>query len=309
MAQNKLIVQARRKKPNANKNSIKINLKENSNNGGIAGYTVNTSIENQFVAFGYIDMCKATVDAKTNGNFGGIVGKLEGSVVYNSKAVVDSYQEQSLSLSYGSIVGVLKNAKDTTDYMFSVVKNSYAIVNTVVFDEQKAKVGAVVGINEDSGTSYKNILKSVYYNMSQNYQPVGESSSTIDVTTVKYKTLADLNKKETYIDWDFENVWIIEENVSPAEIGFGYSVPQSLNEYIPGDEITSLADLETVIDGIKNNPLNDVVYEITTDLGWDLGGEEWQTIAPNMYNTIKSTLICKDSTLTIKNFKLSNNNS
>ncbi len=285
------------------------NLKENSNNGGIAGYTLNTSKENNFVSFGYIDMCKATVDAKTNGNFGGLVGKLEGGVVYNSKAVVNSYQEQLNSLSFGSIVGILKNAKDTTDYMFSVVKNSYAIVNKVTFDKQIAKVGAVVGINEDTGTSYKNVLKSVYYNMSQNYKPVGESSSTIDVTTVNYKTLAELNKKETYLGWDFENVWTIEENVSPAEIGFGYAVSQTLNEYIPGAEITSIADLETVIDGIRNNPSNDVVYEITTDLVWDKGGEEWQTIAPNIYNPVKASIICKDATLTIKNFKLSNNNS
>ncbi len=285
------------------------NLKEASNNGGIAGYTVNTSADNKFVSFGYIDMCRVSVDAKTSGNFGGIVGRLEGGVVYNSKSVVNSYEEQANSLSFGSLVGLLKNAKESTDYMFSVVKNSYSLVNLITLNYNTAKVGAVVGINEDDGTSYKNILKSVYYNMAQTFNPVGESTTTIDVTSVKYKTVSELNKQATYENWDFDNVWTIEENVSPAEIGFGYAEAQTLNEYIPGAEITSIADLETVIEGIRNNPSSDVVYEITSDLVWDLGGAEWQTLAPNMYNPIKASFVCKDATLTIKNFKLSNNNS
>ncbi len=285
------------------------NLKELSNNGGIAGYTVNTSVDNQFVSFGYIDMCSVSVDAKTSGNFGGIVGKLEGGVVYNSKSVVNSYQEQENSLSFGSIVGHLKNAKESTKYMFSVVKNSYAMVVSLTLNYNNAKIGAVVGINEDEGTLYKNILKSVYYNILNTYNPVGESNTTIDVTTVKYKTIEQLNKQETYQEWDFENVWTIDEGNSPAEIGFGYAEAQTLNEYIPGAEITSLADLESVINSVRNNPSSEVVYEITNDLVLDLEGIEWQTIAPNIKNPLKASFICKDATLTIKNFKLSNNNS
>ena len=283
------------------------NSKADSNNGGIVGYSQNTSSSNNFQSFGYIDMCEVQVNANTSGNFGGIVGKLEGSVVYNSKSPISSFEQQPNSLTFGSIAGVMNSAVDTTEYMFSVIKNSYAVVGNANVNAIIA--GAVVGINEDAGTSFKNLIKNVYYNATFALQPVGQSNVSIDVSSVEFKSMTELTLKDTYKNWDFENVWVIDEGVSSAQLDYGYAEAQALNELLPGEEITNLEDLMAAFEILRNNPSNSNVYEITNSLVLDLQGAEWETIAPNVNVPLKSSIVCNNATLTIKNFKISNQNS
>ena len=287
------------------------NSNDNSNNGGVVGYSMNNSTNNVFTSFGYIDMCSVSVSAQTAGNFGGIVGKLVGSVVYNSKSVISNYKALDNSLTFGAIAGYLQDAQNTSQYMFSVIKNSYAMINSFDTNTSLVKAGAIVGINEDSGTSNRNILKSIYYHsINTTLQPVGESATTIDVTSVLFKSVPELYKQETYKDWNFETVWVIEEDVSSAEIRFGEAQADSLGEYIPGDEITSEGDLVTVLNGLALAPNNGVVYEITSDIVIDLNGAEWTTIAPNSNMPMTASLICDDGvSVIIRNFKISGNNS
>lgn len=287
------------------------NSKADSNNGGIVGLSLNNSTNNNFTSFGYIDMCSVSVSAQTSGNFGGIVGKLVGSVVYNCKSIISSYTARDNSEAFGSIAGYMQDAQNTSTYMFSVIKNSYSIINAFDTNGILVKAGAIVGINQDSGTTNRNILKSIYYHsINTTLQPVGESASTIDVTTVQFKSVTDLYKQETYQGWNFETIWVIEEDASSAEIRFGEAQADSLGEYIPGEQITSEGDLITVLNGIKLAPNNGTVYEITSDIVIDLNGAEWTTIAPNSNVPMTSSLICDDGvSVIIRNFKISGNNS
>ena len=76
-----------------------VNIQENSNNGGIVGKVTNSSFNNIFSGFGYIEMCSVSVTAETAGNFGGICGTMIGSVVYNCKSEINKFTELSNSLS------------------------------------------------------------------------------------------------------------------------------------------------------------------------------------------------------------------
>ena len=286
------------------------NIKQNSSNGGLVGYVVNNSTDGVFTSAGYIDMCNVTVSAETAGDFGGLAGNLIGSVIYNSKVEITSYTQQDGSTTFGGLAGVVENATGTNEYMFSVLKNSLALVNSVnLLDNSNLEKGAIVGQNVDeSNESYANIYKGLLYNT---------VNTTLGQSYGHERTMNQLYTQATYqddaneINWDFDNVWTIVEGSSVADIKpFNEAMPQALNEYIPGDEVNSAESLEAVLDGIRNNPSSGATYEITESIVLDLNGEEWNTLAPNAVAPMTASIICADGvTITIKNARISGTNS
>ncbi len=286
-------------------NFVITNIKQNSSNGGLVGYVINNSTNGVFTSSGYIDMCTVDVTANVAGDFGGMTGNLIGSVIYNSKATVTSYTDSADSLTFGGLAGVVTNAQNVDEYMFSVLKNSLALVKTVNSTNAQIKKGAIVGENiDDTSSGYSNRYIGLLYN----------SVVGLDSTYGTEKTMNELYSKSSYGDWDFDNVWAIVEGSSVASIqSYPDAMAQPLNEYIPGEAITSAGSLKTVLDGLRNNPNTNDVYEITEDVVFDvldLYGAEWETLAPNQSNPLTASIICAEGkTLTIRNAKISGENS
>ena len=287
-----------------------VNSKDNSNNGSVVGKMLNNFANNEFVSGAYIDMCTTSVTAECAGNFGGLVGSMTGSVIYNSKSTVTNYTTLDNSLYFGSMAGVIQDATGINDYMFNVIKNSYSIINSINATNASTKLGAIVGKNIDSvKNGYSNIIKSVYYHSVISLDTVADSETTINVTTVYHKAVQDFYSMSTFDGWDFENVWTTQDDLVLNQIQDGAQA-QPLNEYIPGAVISTQQDLQTILDAIIASPSSGKVYEIDTNLTLDLNGAEWTTIAPDINNPLTCSLICNDGvTLTFKNFKISGQNS
>ena len=280
------------------------NTKDNSNNGGLVGYVINNSANGTFASFGYVEMCDVEVSAQAAGNFGGISGSLIGSVIYNSKVEVLSYTELANSLTFGGLSGVVQNAANTSDYMFSVLKNSLVLVDNLTLLDSNLEKGVIYGTNLDEvQTGYSNIYKGLLYNTVNN---------TITQDVALNKTMNQLYAQATYTEqsWDFENVWTIVEGSSVADIRpFDEAMPQALNEYIPGDSIDNVDSFESVIEVIREYPNSGTVYEVTQSIVLDLNGATWNTIAPNPNIPMTSSILCDDNvTITIKNATISGTN-
>ena len=286
------------------------NTNATSNNGGIAGLMQNTSVSGNFTSFAYIDMCEVTVDAECSGAFGGFAGQMIGSVVYNSKATINSYLANNDSTYFGGVAGIMKDAQGTSKYMFSVIKNSYVVINSVV-GGTSTNQGFIVGQNSDTcQNGYANKIKSVYYHASGLSAVVASSATTIDLSTVKSVSVSDLSLQATFIGWDFGNIWTTEEDTITNSIMFESAVSQNLNEYIPGSTISTEQDFRDVLQTIASSPASGTVYEISTNLEVDFNGEEWTTIAPSINAPMTCSIICADgATLTLKNLKISGTNS
>lgn len=287
------------------------NNKDNSNNGGIAGTTQNTSTNNQFTSFGYIDMCTVSVSAETAGNFGGFTGYLAGSVIYNSVIKSLSYKTLDNSTYFGVFVGTMQDAINSDTYMFSVIKNSYAIVANLRLENTNTKAGAVAGKNIDTvKDGNTNKVVSVYYHCASALDIIAEKTTDINNLSATSKAESDLYLQETFEGWNFEDIWTTHEDSTLNTI-VSRAPAQSLDEYIPGSKIATDSDFWDVIAKIGTSKSSEIVYEIDpqyTEI--DLGGMEWTTIAPDINNPIKSSIRCAEgSTFTIKNFRISGANS
>ena len=294
-------------------NNFKLtNTKENSNNGGVVGYMINNSTDNNFVSFGYVELTTAQVTASTNGSFGGIAGYMAGSAVMNSKVIVSSYTTMDNSLFFGSIAGKLEDAVNTTKYTFSVIKNSLAIVEHIAKDNTSTVLGALIGKNIDRNIGgYSNIIKSCYYACTDDVtEVVGNSATTLDLTKVFKRDVLDLKQKVTFIGWNFDTIWTTQDDTVINEINVDTAQPEAINEYIPGEPINTKEDFLRIIEAIRQNPSSGVVYEIKSNIDLDLEGNEWQTIAPVMTRPMTCSLVCDEGvTITIRNGKISGNNS
>ena len=294
-------------------NNFKLtNTKENSNNGGVVGYMINNSTDNNFVAFGYVDLTTVQVTANTNGNFGGIAGYMAGSVVMNSKVIVSRYETLANSLYFGSIAGSLEDAINSDRYTFSVVKNTLAVVEHIVNDNSATVVGALIGKNVDRNLDgYSNIIKSCYYACTDDItEIVGTSLTTLDLTNVYKRDILDLKQKATFVGWNFDTIWTTQDDTVINEINYNSAEPEAINEYIPGEPINTAADLLRIIEAIRQNPSSGAVYEVKSNIVLDLDGKEWQTIAPVITRPMTCSIICDEGvTITIQNGKISGDNS
>lgn len=298
------------------------NTKLSSNNGGVVGKVVNTKLSTgEFSSFGYVELNSVEVSAKTSGNFGGIVGYMQGSILINNKAYIKNYESTQSSTYVGLIAGVM-NYADSSNYMFSVIKKCMAIAENITNNTLSAKIGAIVGKYIDNTSSdYSNIIKSCYYyTPTSGTSKVAESNkNTVDVSTVYAKGIADMKEKATFSDWDFSSIWTTKDDTEINEINFDEAQSESFNELLPGEKIETESGLWVIFENMKNNPSAGTVYNIkktdsnkgviTLDLK-EHGMEEWQTIAPSSSNPIRSSIVCDDDVeIVIKNGKITGGNS
>ncbi|MBQ3494152.1 MAG: hypothetical protein IJA69_01915, partial [Clostridia bacterium] len=281
------------------------NTLADSMNGGIVGFVSYQKSKDIFANYGSVEMCSATISSTAAGTVGGIAGKAEATFIYNCKATINSLTQGESSVAFGGVVGEIASVTSGENFYLSILKNCYALLNNVTFAEKTN--GGLVGNNADDGETYNNIFRNNYFSSTTDIAGVG--ATTKEVAVADKKSYAELQQKATYANWDFENAWTISEGLSTAEINFkgDYS---AINEYIPGSEINSLDALKTIIESIRKNPEISKNYEITGNIEYDLGGAEWETIAPNQDQPLASSILCEEGvTVTIKNFKISGDNS
>ena len=152
---------------------------EGNYTGGLVGWVDSSTI---------IEDSYATSSVKGTGKYytGGLVGRANSSTITNSYAT-------------GSVTG-----KDYTGGLVGAAHNSTKITNSYA-------TGSVTGSDDTGGlvgyavSSPTNITNSYW-----NTETTGQSTSAGG----EGKTTDEMKKKDTYIDWDFDEVWKIDEGKS-----------------------------------------------------------------------------------------------
>ena len=201
----------------------------------LAAYIVSTSISNCHVGisftqkgdesseiaglvatiykFGEISNCSAKVVNLKGGNVGGLVSSCLFSAYIIDPGAVNirrCYTEGNISGYWaGGIVYSPNRATMDDCYSWANVSGKISAGGISAFGVNLCKncyyYGKVENGNPISGGESSGEYSSVYYCSEQGNDPN---------PGVVGKTYAELLKKGTYEDWDFENVWFIEEDVS-----------------------------------------------------------------------------------------------
>jgi len=174
----------------------KMKVNGESNIGGLVGvnesevinsYSVTNVVGNESTG-GLIGVNKGKVinsysgaDVAGDESTGGLVGVNESEVI-NSYSVA-SVEGNKLT---GGLIGINKGK----------VINSYSIAKV----EGNESTGGLIGVNEDG------IIENSYYDLITSLQN--------DIGKGEGKTTEQMMKKETFIEWDFDFIWGIQENKS-----------------------------------------------------------------------------------------------
>ena len=174
--------------------------------GGIAGAAENSSFSE----------CEFTGVLSNKNPFddtdvlGGIAGSVYDGEILNCRAIVgiDPDENEGLSSKFaGGIIG--------TGLYGITAENCYAAVTS-----EKPAAPVIAGKEEGLGNSMNFIARSNYYNAGMNVNPDAVSSANITGLSD-----ADMKKAASYIGWDFENVWDIDEGKSAPELRCFLSEP------------------------------------------------------------------------------------
>jgi hypothetical protein len=166
---------------NTRKNILKNNFSDvkvigRDNIGGLIGYS-SSRIENSYALGNVIG----------RNYIGGLIGYIE------KNSVVNSYSENNVTgtSNLGGFVGYNN---------YGIIKNCYS-VGEVKSNFVTSSKGGFLGINlEEIG-----IIEKSYYNLEK---------SEISDKYAEGKSTIEMKKKETFIGWDFENIWDIDEGKS-----------------------------------------------------------------------------------------------
>ena len=114
---------------------------------------------------------------------------------------------------------------------------------------------------------------------------------------------------DTYSNYNFDTVWTLSEN-EYAKLNFLGNYETIILKGIGQEYNSDTLTLEEFLSAAAQNPENEVTYYVTSNKVLNLNGAEWKTIASNVSNPLKASIIVEDgASLTIKNFTLSGNNS
>jgi hypothetical protein len=151
--------------------------------GGLAGHSKEASIIENSYAIGNVS------GGEESWAIGGLAGWND-----NKCVIKNSYAMGNVEGSYavGGLVG--KNGRtDEGDLGPGTIENSYAAGKVTGVGDYIGNIGGLVGDNESS-----TVTKSYYYK---------EKSGQNDTGKGEGKTTAQMKDINTYIDWDFENIW------------------------------------------------------------------------------------------------------
>jgi len=207
------------------------NIKGNTGVGGIAG-RVNYNVEISNVFF------NGTVDSTAN-SANGVVGSFNGNrferfrldnAIFDGK-ILGGHRDGGLvprvldgaEITNSIAIGTLKsmNVNQPTGGISAFVADGGLIENCISLieiDSDGSEVGAIVGEAQDNST-----IKNCYWN-----ETIAGIDDAIDVIhenstlqNINEETLDNLRDEETYTEFDFDDVWSIDENIND-----GYPYPQ-----------------------------------------------------------------------------------
>ena len=274
----------------------------NTKVGGITGGITALNLYDKTTAF--VNMCSAELTVQTEGVFGGLVGVNTSSVIANSRVILNGCTSTT-PVVVGGLVGENKSTYADELHFPSAIVRSYAIINAFTLPE--SSVGAVVGLNTENNNG-NNLFANEYTNV---IYALGDglsltASATGDIKNISADiTKTDLKNKETYLNFDFDNVWEIAEN-DYARINYlgAYEtivIKSSSNKF--NSETKPFIDF---INAIKEDKTNASAYYVTKQEVIDLNGAEWETIAPIAEEPFLASIIVEEgASLVIKNFKIS----
>jgi len=146
-------------------------------------------------------MFSASFNGRTNGfSSGGLIGRLSSTNSSASYGISDSY-----AIIFGEVHGGLLGTGSAK------ISNSYATGNILseTFD---------AGIS-NSCSNMATLASSIYYNSDW---AISACPGAIFIPEISGKSTADLKKQETFVNWDFINVWGID---SEKNNGYPYLLP------------------------------------------------------------------------------------
>ena len=170
-----------------------------SENGGICGWATSASFEK----------CSNTGHITATGNGGGCSGGIVGALVGEPSlstfptVIKDCYNTGTISYTYnqgaklGGIVGETCNQVS--------VERCHSVGEITVVALQNEYTGYIVGKHGDYETFSNN------YYLGTKYKGAGQTTSDTE-GQFKSLTAAEFKNKDNFATWDFENVWLMEDN-------------------------------------------------------------------------------------------------
>lgn len=280
------------------------NTKTPSNTGGIAGknlYTANSA---------YINMCSVNLSITSASTMGGLVGYNKSSVILNSRSVINKFASTSTNVYAGGLVGVNESTYDSTtdQYFASAIVKSFVILEEITWANF---VGAVVGKNIENNNNvsyFENNYEDVIYALGGSLTIGAYGTTSQKVEGIKSTSKSNLLIKDTYTNYNFDNVWN-KEDTSYASVNLLGAYETIIIKGIGVQINSTTVDIEKFLTDIRKNPNYTTTYTVTKDTEVDLKGAEWTTIAPDPTNPLKASIIVEDGvTCKITNFKLSDAN-
>ncbi|GAB6085243.1 fibronectin type III domain-containing protein [Alkaliphilus crotonatoxidans] len=229
-------------------------VKGTSSVGGLIGHAEN----------GKIIKSLSTIDVEGGGSYtGGLIG-------YSSAVIEESYASGNVfgKSRTGGLVGYLKNNYK----LYEGIKNTFALGNVsgthyvgglIGYSDRRYYVvncyysGKVTGIDYISsliGYEEYNLSKDLYFD---------QISSGFDTPAESARATTHLLRKDNYIEWDFENIWDIDENKSYPFLR-GLYIPDNISKQIIPQKIKAIPGERNIeinweeIDGITG-------YDIEVD--------------------------------------------
>ncbi len=181
--------------------------------GGLVGRNIDSTIENSH-SIGNVNVVNIIVGGLVGGNYNGIITKSYSTCNLNGggnyfAGLVGFNQNGIITNSYftGSI-----NGRNYTGGLIGWNEDNSAITNSYSIGSVNGgtDIGGLVGWNENS------TITNSYWDT----ETSGQLSSDGGVG----KTTAEMKKQATFISWDFDDIWNIEENITyPFFLGGGAS--------------------------------------------------------------------------------------
>ena len=234
---------------------------------------------------------------------GGAVGRVTGGVTTDIKVTLTNMTTDQESTA-GGIVGLNSSYQDTEKYRHSMLKNSLAIISQ---ENLGNNVGAILGKDQDTTNEYG--LSNIYqYNLYSGTNISGFAGKADQIGVVESRTTEQLYSQASYTNYDFNNVWTIQDGSSIATIDFSNTYAGT-SIYDPGNKITSTTALTDALEMLIASPSSDTTYEIElsedtvyTMNDFSEGMTTWTPIGTES-NPFKGKLIVTgDHTLTLKGF-------
>lgn len=245
-----------------------------------------------------VQMCETFfLSIVSKSNTGGIAGKSNGGVILDCLASSVFSGEGN----FAGIVNEVTSFKDGTAEDIAIVKYSTAIINGANANVN-SKIYGVIKTNTQTSAQSNAYINNYYFSENQIEAPTG---LTLTNDNIKALTENEVTSQESYKNYNFDNVWYIEDGDAYAHILMdGYY--SKVNVFSLSNTITTAQEFKSAVELIKTEGAN-AEYVVANDIVVDYNNETWI-----MIEEFSGRITSVDGAMvTIKNFKIDskNNNS